>query len=59
MEWGREDLLPCGIWGRGVKTGFVRDGLSRNVEHVFIYGGTSLMGKKMLANGIMGGCLFE
>lgn len=45
--------------GRGVKTGFVRVGLSRNVEHVFIYGGMSLMGKKMLANGIVHGCLFE
>lgn len=45
MEWGRKILHPVAL-GRGVKTGFVRFGLSGDVEH----GGQLLMGKKKLVN---------
>lgn len=46
MEWGRKILHPVAL-GRGVKTGFVRFGLSGDVEH----SGQLLMGKKKLVNG--------
>lgn len=45
MEWGKKDLPPSGMWW-GAEIGFVRVGVSRDMEHVFVYGSKLSEGKK-------------
>lgn len=50
MDWEGK-ILQCVLRGKGVKTEFVRVGVSGNVEPGFIDGGPLLVGRKKLADG--------